>query len=423
MYSLEGPVHVNKKTDELLGLKLAAMRTLTVFIILLAVCSGSALYSQNSDRTESYLIQDYIINYQWDKESGEWVPATRVQAVYSQNNKLLENITIRLPEGDTVSRIKYFYNDLGRTDYIIAQDYVSGLWVTKYKQVTEYDLYGRRSSVITFLPDGDNWIYSARQHFLLYNEIGKLDSFHSQYWINSDWQSVAIDYYEYDQEGDLIRQYRVLTAGGFSYQAFYTYQDHRMLTRFVQNFNRVTNTWINSYRDTYQYDPCGIRRQYIRERFLSGNWVNEQKTVYFYKLNTPENERNPKVAVCHNGNTIFVSVNAVDAHLAHGDCIGRCADEKDTPPENLNKPESRDIRPPFIVFPNPARESITLKFNPDLEICTRKIELTDSFGRLVRSYLIYDNAEFTITRGNLRSGSYYIRLIGPEIFSTVVVLK
>lgn len=33
---------------------------------------------------------------------------------------------------------------------------------------------------------------------------------------------------------------------------------------------------------------------------------------------------NIKVPVCHNGNTIEVSINALGAHLAHGDTIGVC---------------------------------------------------------------------------------------------------
>jgi hypothetical protein len=31
------------------------------------------------------------------------------------------------------------------------------------------------------------------------------------------------------------------------------------------------------------------------------------------------------VAVCHNGNTIFVNINAQSAHLSHGDTAGPCA--------------------------------------------------------------------------------------------------
>jgi hypothetical protein len=34
-----------------------------------------------------------------------------------------------------------------------------------------------------------------------------------------------------------------------------------------------------------------------------------------------------KVTICHNGNTLSVSENAVPAHLAHGDTLGPCSGE------------------------------------------------------------------------------------------------
>lgn len=43
---------------------------------------------------------------------------------------------------------------------------------------------------------------------------------------------------------------------------------------------------------------------------------------------------NEKTTLCHKGETITVSNAAVDAHLAHGDCVGSCqADGTCTPPE------------------------------------------------------------------------------------------
>lgn len=33
---------------------------------------------------------------------------------------------------------------------------------------------------------------------------------------------------------------------------------------------------------------------------------------------------NKKVYICHNGNTICVSINAINAHLDHGDVLGQC---------------------------------------------------------------------------------------------------
>jgi len=127
---------------------------LTLFPLLAA---GNFITAQNIGYNTSYLIQDYITNYTWNKESGDWQIYTKVQAVYNRENVLKQNITIKLPENDTLSRIKYYYNSYGKLDYIVAENYISGTWITKYKQVTEYDDEGRRSSVTTYLPEGNNW--------------------------------------------------------------------------------------------------------------------------------------------------------------------------------------------------------------------------------------------------------------------------
>ncbi len=38
-------------------------------------------------------------------------------------------------------------------------------------------------------------------------------------------------------------------------------------------------------------------------------------------------DNNKKVYICHNGNTLCVSVNAINAHLEHGDELGQCDDD------------------------------------------------------------------------------------------------
>ncbi len=38
-------------------------------------------------------------------------------------------------------------------------------------------------------------------------------------------------------------------------------------------------------------------------------------------------DKNKKVYICHNGHTICVSVNAIKAHLDHGDVLGKCDDD------------------------------------------------------------------------------------------------
>lgn len=45
---------------------------------------------------------------------------------------------------------------------------------------------------------------------------------------------------------------------------------------------------------------------------------------------------NEKVLICHNGHDINVSINAMEAHLAHGDQLGSCSGGVDTGPLRSN---------------------------------------------------------------------------------------
>lgn len=58
-----------------------------------------------------------------------------------------------------------------------------------------------------------------------------------------------------------------------------------------------------------------------------------------------DNPSNVKVDICHNGHIINVSINAVPAHLAHGDAIGTvCPDE----PIRLNEPNKGNMNDNYL---------------------------------------------------------------------------
>jgi hypothetical protein len=173
----------------------------------------------------------------------------------------------------------------------------------------------------------------------------------------------------------------------------------------------------------YEYNQCGRTSAIVYQVFKNGDWINSTRQEYFYSLHIENILPGQRVPVCHNGQTIYVSVNAVDAHLAHGDCLGNCLNERDNPSKKNQNSEVQNLKPPFIVYPNPAREMITVKFDQDLNNEMKRIELTDFYGRLVKTFIVRENSDFTIYRGNLMSGKYYVRLIGKEVFSQVVIFE
>jgi hypothetical protein len=63
-----------------------------------------------------------------------------------------------------------------------------------------------------------------------------------------------------------------------------------------------------------------------------------------------------KVKVCHNGNTLCVSQNAVNAHLAHGDFLGpcsSCSQNYSAPIDNGIIDAGEELLPDFAIYPNP----------------------------------------------------------------------
>ena len=68
---------------------------------------------------------------------------------------------------------------------------------------------------------------------------------------------------------------------------------------------------------------------------LATPWMSAMPTAY---ADGSGGNNNGKVTICHippgnpdNAHTIRVSENAVDAHLAHGDTLGKCPDKNPIP--------------------------------------------------------------------------------------------
>jgi hypothetical protein len=90
---------------------------------------------------------------------------------------------------------------------------------------------------------------------------------------------------------------------------------------------------------------------------------------------------NNKVFVCHKGTTICISVNAVPAHLAHGDFLGQCV-------------------------PQPPQCSVNL--GPDTSFCSNQGNLVLDAGSGFATYLWSDNSTgqtLTVTT----SGTYWVQ--------------
>lgn len=112
---------------------------------------------------------------------------------------------------------------------------------------------------------------------------------------------------------------------------------------------------------------------------------------------TPEPEPEPipeptKSDVCHNGNTINVSSNALDVHLNHGDTLGQCV-----VPIPTNSTESNSPCGPGTIFDTEYNACVLDKPTPQVptqsstavEICHSEVVTLQEYGNSLRAHLAH----------------------------------
>ncbi len=127
-----------------------------------------------------------------------------------------------------------------------------------------------------------------------------------------------------------------------------------------------------------------------------------------------------KITVCHNGRLISVSKFAAIGHLQHGDCIGSCGAEptlisKSALVENIM--QSEGIR----VYPNPVRDHLNIDLGVN-SLNVRSIEIIDVTGRILMR-ITPKNSIVNIRRGQLKAGTYILKLMGDTLLQKQVVVQ
>lgn len=120
-----------------------------------------------------------------------------------------------------------------------------------------------------------------------------------------------------------------------------------------------------------------------------------------------------KVIICHNGeNVITVSVNALQTHLNHGDCIGAC--ESNT--ASKGKIKSKIVNDKHVVLFN---DKITLYPNPTtgrlfidlgLEEGYDALRIIDISGRLVLEEVVHES-KMDLNVSNFSNGIYFLSIM------------
>lgn len=378
---------------------------------ILWIVAGS--WSGAADRDyKKYIQTDSAYVYKWDAAASDWL-LNQVQ-VYSYADGLLTAVLTRdYLTGNELARTDYSYNGNGRA--VSAVNYIfRESWVFSTRSLTEYDIYDRVSAVRVQKWLGESWVEDRLQEGYEYDPAEKLTGYHTIFWRNNAWTMPTTNELIYNDSGNLESHVATRPDGNIDYRIIYEYNDKGLQTQLYTQYP-VVGGWSNWNLRTYDYDGCGRKNIQVQYTGQGPGWVPSTKTVFFTSFRS-DSYIGRKVPVCHKGHTIWVSVHAVDAHLRHGDCIGECIDGREMPP--VSKPCA-----PFVVYPNPARERVTVRFDTDCDCHMKKVELTDVSGKIIGAYTANDNSDLIINRGNLRPGHYFIRVTGNEVWSLPVIFE
>jgi len=126
------------------------------------------------------------------------------------------------------------------------------------------------------------------------------------------------------------------------------------------------------------------------------------------------NPNKPKIEMCHNGRTICVSENAVQAHLNHGDSLGAC--------DTSNQPLVSGLE----VSPNPFQDLLEIQFTLK-RATTADIAIFNIYGNEVfRSEENLNSGvnRVTFSMGRLVQGMYFMKvIIDGEVKESRILVK
>lgn len=377
------------------------------------------LVAQHDKNCEMYpALVDSI--YVYDKGIGteSWKLNT-IRLYQHFNEKPTRHTILNAIDRKPVRASDYYYDLNGNRDLELQYFWANNVWNDYMRLESEFDENNRKlSETRTILRQG-TWTLSAYYYF----EYPSSDV-------------IKIHYQVKDPEGNLfdkrvteqvlIDKKPVETriydgiSGSLIELNYYHYNENGNLAEFIIMIpDTVKNEMQEFRRRLYYYDDYSLLREVLFEEKKNEGWELFSKYVYFYRIDHAR-----KVMVCHNGHNICISVSALKAHLDHGDHLGVCKSSENNEPGIKQMADKKDNNTkPFIVFPNPASDMVTIRFHNPLDNAFKRVELSDSYGRILKSAGIENASEITIYRDDLQKGHYFLRITGEKTVSTQVIFE
>lgn len=387
------------------------MKRLIVFVMLV-VMAGS-LYAQRDNRViEDYPEQlDSMYYMKWDAANEQWIKENVRHYFYTKENLtsllLLDGLT-----RDSVWVWNYYYDNSNNQNLDILEKWTGGVKAYSQKKESQFQNNLKQSEVI-FVWKNNSWVQSSKYTYTyqgdlvlsnLYQLTNKAGAFYNYQYSR----------YSYNSQNKITELLTYNSSdGSFVKSTEYIYQFDKLSQAIFKVAQKSTAGVApeikNSQLREYKYDQYGLLREVFFYNWENEQWVLAYKYIYFYKIDFAR-----KVTICHNERTINVAKEAVPAHLAHGDYLGKCKVTILNP-----KDERKSLQNAISVFPNPAKDNFTLKLNTQ-ETGAKHYGIYNLTGKLVKTAQIGSDETFVDITG-IPNGIYLIKVFGNQVYEQKIV--
>jgi len=405
------------------------MKKLLLFPIILMLQQGllgqleSNNYRNQNSRNQSQLLQkiDSVVNYSRVDGSEDYLPVDVFIYDFDSNEHYPAIERFSLPSREKVNKQNYFFDNYGRKSYYILQVWSGSDYVNRIRTDFYYDELGNLSREV-YSGFGENGILLPyQQHWYSYDEKKRPVRYLRQMKnSNGDWYDFSYKNYLYSEEGRLLErnEQRIADNVIFWKEVFTHDISGRITTRIRQTMrfdpSSGKSVLTNLNKQVYSYDFLGELSGYDAGGWIDNNWVFGGRTIYYRSF-----IKGKKVEICHNGRTIVVSVNALAAHLQHGDVIGPCDCENEKRSKSI---DDGSYYTGIVVYPNPFVGNITV-FIPDSDEKLTDLIISNKGGTILLKEKLSDRDEISLDLSHLRSGTYNLTISGTKSRLTRIIIK
>jgi hypothetical protein len=368
-------------------------------------------------------LADSLVTYGLDPVTGSLVPKQVQIYSYDNNFNLTEVYFFNYPGRVNFYHQIFTYDSRNNLIRYVNQVWRNGSWDIDLINPKSYSTDGR-ILYEEFQRRNSSGVFAAYQRHY-YNYSGDVITNYRRQVLDAsgNWYDFSYHYYVYDASGRLTVLYgQYVNNGPVFWERTAVYGDNGLVTeRYLRilRYNPVLkmNMLTNTSYQTYTYNIFGNVSETENYEWINQQWTYTGRNITYYSI-----LKNKKVSVCHNGNSICIAAAAVEAHLSHGDKLGKCENDSDTEGKDERTDDKKYKTEGFILYPNPAKENVKIKINDPGNDYKTGVVMTSS-GQVITSFDITGRSELQQDISSLRKGTYYIRLYHEEGFDTQMLIK